>query len=178
MQENNISNTFAKLEECLFFVRNQYRRRAYICSPLRADTAPGIYKNMYKAREYMLYTAKTMKYTPYAPHAYIPMLLNDIFPEERALALEFGLRLLELCNALFVCGGYISDGMKGEIAHAAKKGLKILVFNAHVLDEVRQVVSDAGGDVQSVRLNDSHPYLGSSVSRTKSEKVSGHSWGG
>ena len=81
-------------------------------------------------------------------------------------------------DALFVCGGYISYGMKGEIAHAAKKGLKILVFNTHVLDEVRQVVSDAGGDVQSVRLNDSHSYLGSPVFRTDGGKVSGHSWGG
>ena len=178
MQEKDIANTFAKLEEHLFFARNQYHRRAYICSPLRADTALGIYKNMYKAREYMLYTARTMKYTPYAPHAYIPMLLNDIFPEERVLALDFGLRLLELCETLFVCGGYISDGMKGEISHAAKKGLKILVFNAHVCDEVKQIVSDAGGDAQSVQLNVSHSYLGNPVSRTGRGKVSGHSWGG
>lgn len=53
-----------------------------------------------------------------APHAYLPMILCDNIPSDRALALQFGLELLKGSDILLICGNRISSGMRGEIAHA------------------------------------------------------------
>ncbi len=55
-------------------------------------------------KEYMHYAAKEMGLAARAPHAYLPMLLCDRIPNERALALQFGLRLLEEAIS-FWCAG-------------------------------------------------------------------------
>ena len=60
-----------------------------------------------------------------APHAYLPYLLDDRVPAERALALEFGQKLLTLCSRLVVYGARISDGMRKEIATAQQLGIPI-----------------------------------------------------
>lgn len=50
-----------------------------------------------------------------APHAYIPMILCDNIPSDRALALQFGLELLKDSDILLICGNRISSGMRGEL---------------------------------------------------------------
>ena len=74
---------------------------------------------MRTARAYMFYALKKMGMCARAPHAFLPMLLCDKVPSERAIALKFGIELLERSDVLLVCGNRISNGMKSEIANAA-----------------------------------------------------------
>ena len=104
-------------------------KRIYICSPLRADSYPDMLRNMNRAQHYIEITAGRHKCRAVAPHAYMPFILDDNEPDERALALDFGKKLLELCDVLIVCGDVISDGMRGEILYAAQLGLPIRTLN-------------------------------------------------
>ena len=61
-----------------------------------------------------------------APHIYLPEMLDDNVPEERELALEFGLKLLKLCDKLIICGDVISNGMRNEIAFARKNNIPVM----------------------------------------------------
>ena len=65
-----------------------------------------------------------------APHAYLPYLLDDSDPEQRALALEFGLKLLAMCSRIVVFGNRISSGMSGEIEAAKAKGIPVIYRTA------------------------------------------------
>jgi hypothetical protein len=103
-----------------FLKNDRYRKRAYICSPLSGSTAEEELSNIWRARAYMLYARTMLGYLARAPHAYLPMLLCDHVAAERALALQFGLQLLEQSEVLLICGDRISRGMKGEIHHAAQ----------------------------------------------------------
>lgn len=103
--------------------------RIYVCSPLRADNKPSIYRNALKAQQYMEIVRDKYNCRTFAPHAYLPYLLDDDNPEERDLALEFGLKLLALCDALIICGNVITKGMKGEIEKANEFGIPILCLD-------------------------------------------------
>lgn len=111
-----------------FLKNDRYRKRAYICSPLSGSTAEEELSNIWRARAYMLYARTMLGYLARAPHAYLPMLLCDHVAAERALALQFGLQLLEQSEVLLICGDRISRGMKGEIHHAAQLGIPIIVY--------------------------------------------------
>lgn len=132
---------------------------AYICSPLRSETRIGTAINMQAAKAYLSHVIDNMGYAAKAPHAYLPTMLNDDVPEERALALRLGLRVLENCNAMFVCGNRLSMGMLGEIAFASGRDIKIHVFNKAIYTQVMQVVVNNGGAAERVILNESQPML-------------------
>ena len=87
----------------------------YVCSPLGADSAEGVRRNMLKAKEQMETISEIYNCRAIAPHAILPEYLDDHNPDERALGLKFGLDLLKLCKLMVVCGDIISDGMKREI---------------------------------------------------------------
>lgn len=53
-----------------------------------------------------------------APHLLYPQMLDDSEPEQRAIALKLGHRLLSVCQEVWACGSRISSGMAGEIALA------------------------------------------------------------
>ena len=59
---------------------DRYRKRAYVCSPFRADTREQREKNLRTARAYMFYANKKMNMNAAAPHAYMPLLLCDEIP--------------------------------------------------------------------------------------------------
>ena len=79
-----------------------------------------------KGKRSVSYTHLDVYKRQVAPHAYLPYLLDDMVPEERALALKFGLKLLGLCSQVVVYGSRISNGMKNEIAAAEQLGIPIL----------------------------------------------------
>lgn len=135
------------------------KKRAYICSPLSAEDDKQQMENMRLAREYMLYVYEKLGYLARAPHAYLPMLLCDQVPAERALALQFGIHLLEQSELLLVCGARISNGMTGEILHAAKLGIPIRVYNEDMLIAVRKLATQAGASKKLVTLDRDHPVL-------------------
>lgn len=97
----------------------------YICSPLSAPDSRGIEKNMANAIRYCGIVSRTLRCRTIAPHGFLPLYLDDNVPEERKVALEFGLSVLSICKAMVVCGGRISSGMRGEIEHAEKLGIPV-----------------------------------------------------
>ena len=133
--------------------------KAYVCSPLSADNREQLHANIRTARAYMFLANRDLGYAARAPHAYLPLLLNDSVPVERALAIDFGLRLLEQSEILLVCGSRISCGMEGEIRHAAKLKMKILAFDKTVYLGARRIVANCGGDEYLVCLDDRYPQF-------------------
>ena len=97
----------------------------YICSPLSAPTKEGIKKNMAGAKYYSWYVAVEFGGRTIAPHSFLPDYLDDHIPQERQVALDFGLSVLKICKALVVCGDIISSGMAGEIRKAREWGIKV-----------------------------------------------------
>lgn len=57
--------------------------------------------------------------------------MDDNDPEQRELALFFGIVLLGKCDELWVFGGKVSPGMKRELAKARKRGKPVRFFNEH-----------------------------------------------
>lgn len=142
---------------------DRYRKRAYICSPLSADTNLEIAENMQTARAYMFYAMKKMGMNASAPHAYLPMLLCDNLPSDRALALQFGLELLKGSDIVLVCGTRISSGMRGEIAHAVRLKMPMITFDEDVYLEVQKELTKHGGDKRKVRLDRENFLMGFSA---------------
>ena len=139
---------------------NRSKKKVYICSPFSDPDPDNQQENMRRARLYMLYANEHMGYLARAPHAYLPMLVCDKIPAERAMALRFGLELLEKSDMLLVCGTELSKGMKGEITHAAKLGIPIQVFDDDLYGEVRKLVTQTGASKKLVELNREHSVLG------------------
>lgn len=113
--------------------------KVYVCSPLGAETVPEIYENMHHAREYMFMAMQVFNCVPVAPHAYLPVLLNDTVADERNLGLKFGVELLSVCQHIFVCGPTISAGMAAEIKYAAREGISIHLFNELLRGKVEEL---------------------------------------
>lgn len=120
--------------------------RAYICSPLTAPTKEGMRQNMLKAREYMQEIHKRYGYRTYAPHAYLPELLDDHVPEERALALSFGMELLKHCDLLIICDKKMSSGMYKELHFALQNGLDIHICDVDANYAIMPVMERRRGD--------------------------------
>lgn len=144
MYLKNIVNEWETLmiKQCL--ERNTGKKNVYICSPLKADDTQGVMENMQNAKEYMFYVYSNLGLAAHAPHAYLPTVLNDNVPSERVMALQVGLKVLDHCDEIFVCGNRISNGMKGEILYAAEHDKDIRVFDKQVYSEVTGILKSRG----------------------------------
>lgn len=153
-------NWEAELEyQLLLDQRDRYSKRAYICSPCSDSSKKAVQRNIRAARFYMYTARRDLCFTARAPHAYIPMLLSDAVPAERALALRLGLNVLEENDIVLVCGCRITSGMRGEIEHAAKLAIPIIAFHPDLYIDVRKIVTRLGGDKQLVSFHNNHPLL-------------------
>lgn len=132
--------------------------KAYVCSPLSSSSRTQMRENMRNAKAYMFYVLNRMVYDPCAPHACLPLILNDARAKDRETALKIGLLLLEGCRVLFVCGARMSEGMRGEIRQAAKKKIRIIVFNENLYEETKRLAGKS-----AVHLADDHPFLAMST---------------
>lgn len=148
--------------EAQFLDRNNDKLKAYICSPLRADTVDEVRKNMLTAKAYMLYALEAIGVYAYAPHAFMPIFLSDENPSQRKLALQIGMQMLAFSNFLYICGDCITDGMKCEIIYAAKLGKQIYVFNPSVYTEIIVMLAFQELDIKLVSLHEGYKPLGSS----------------
>jgi len=99
-------------------------QKVYICSPYRDD----IDTNIANARRYCRFAVERGKF-PIAPHLLLPQFMDDDNPAERELAISFAIRLLYDCQALWIFGTKITEGMKREIAAAKWRGVRIKQFN-------------------------------------------------
>ena len=148
--------------EAEFIAHNKDKIQAYICSPLRAATSAEVQRNMRTARAYMVYAFEAMHFSAVAPHAYLPVILDDDKPSERALALQIGLQMLFFCNIVLVCGNRLSEGMKGEIKYAARLNKQIYTFNTEIYSEVQKIVIEDEENSELVSLHLGYSPLGSS----------------
>ena len=100
----------------------------YVCSPCRGIPPYSVTKTEENIRNARFYCKAILVkgYIPIAPHAFYQGLLSDDTPEQRAKAIEIGLNLLQKCDALWVFGETISEGMKTEIARAKVFGIPVL----------------------------------------------------
>ena len=144
-----------------FQARNNDKIKAYICSPLRADTINDVRKNMLTAKAYMLYALEAIGIYAYAPHAYLPIILSDDDSNQRQLALQFGTCLLAQSNLLYVCGDRITEGMKSEIIYAARLNKQINTFNVSVYMQVVELLSALNANTDIVSLHLGYSPLGS-----------------
>lgn len=99
------------------------KRFIYICSPCRGDME----KNIIKAQGYCREAAELWPdVVPIAPHVYCTQFLDDTVPAERAVGMDMGLALLDMCDELWVYGiQNPSEGMKREIAYAEENGIPV-----------------------------------------------------
>lgn len=63
-------------------------------------------------------------FIPLAPHLLFPQFLDDEDKEEREIGITYGLYLLKKCNAIWVFGGKLSEGMLREIKWAKRYGIR------------------------------------------------------
>lgn len=90
----------------------------YIASPYAGD----IHKNVQFAKDACLYAMK-QDCTPIAVHLLYPQFLDDSNPAQREAGIRMGLRVLEACDELWLCGDLISLGMNSELAAAERLGI-------------------------------------------------------
>jgi hypothetical protein len=101
----------------------------YICSPYKDADKFKMVCNQYRAKglceeiEELVPDCKAV-----APHAWLPYLLDDTVPEQREVAIKFGIDLLSLCQYLVICGDVVTEGMRNEIAFARKNNIKIIKY--------------------------------------------------
>lgn len=106
-------------------------RKAYICSPLSADTEKGIIHNMEMAKFYLKRMREIYHCRTFASHAHLPLMLDDTIPEEREVALQIGMKMLRLCDTLIICGRRISAGMVKEIKAAFALGIEVFWYDSN-----------------------------------------------
>ena len=99
-------------------------RLVYIASPYAGD----VVANTQFAIRCCLYAIQ-QGCTPVAPHLLYPQMLDDSEPEQRAIALKLGHRLLSVCQEVWACGSRISSGMAGEIALAETLCIPVRYFH-------------------------------------------------
>ena len=151
-KENSLPCDWEKILE-MEMLKNQSDkciRRGYICSPCKDDNFEAVYQNMQAARVYMYFAIMHLHINARATHAYLPTLLCDKLPCERALAIQFCKKLVETGVIILVCGDRLTSGMREEICHAAALGEQILVFNTGILTDVKKLVTGVGADKKLV----------------------------
>lgn len=102
----------------------------YVASPVRGD----IEENLKRANRYCEYVAGC-GHIPVAPHLAWQGFLHESIPGNREKALSMGLKLIEYCSELWVCGDEISQGMQGEIEVAEKLNKPVLYILQERIDD-------------------------------------------
>ena len=95
--------------------------------------------------------------TPVAAHLLYPQMLDDTVPEQRELGIRMGLKLLEACSELWLCGSRISNGMQEELKAAQLHGIPVRRIPWEAVAEFMQPEPGMGGPVQSMG------YIGASL---------------
>lgn len=103
------------------------RKIVYICSAYSGD----VEKNTKLARLYSR-LAIDRGYIPLTPHLLLPQFLSE--ETERELAMAIDLRLMDLCQEIWICGDVITRGMKRELQYALATGTPVC-FIEEVSDE-------------------------------------------
>lgn len=98
--------------------------RIFVCSPYRGN----VRENVTTAQAIARYLVSKGD-LPIVPHLYFPQFLDDSIPEQREMGIQFGLELMKDCDAVYVFGSNITEGMRKEIIHATSIGKTIKYFD-------------------------------------------------
>ena len=128
---------------------------------------------MYAARFYMYYVQHYFGYLARAPHAYLPLLVDDDNLLERSLALSFGLDLLECSDKVLICGERLSPGMVAEINYALDHRKPIEVFHPVLYERIKEIAGKRNAGDMPLNWNHAHPKLGCLWSRILDESREG-----
>ena len=126
-------------------------KRAYICSPLSADTKEKRSHNMEQAKFYLMQMKRLYHCRTFASHAHMPLMLDDTIAEEREAGMRIGRVLMELCDTLIICGRHVSNGMKEEIQTAFTSEKEVYWYDSRMKpNELMQIESwrDINNEVQ------------------------------
>lgn len=96
----------------------------YIASPYAGD----IDENVEFAKEACRFAIRK-KCTPIAVHLLYPQFLDDSDPVQRKAGMHMGLRVLEACDELWLCGDRLSKGMDVELSAAECMGIPVHRFS-------------------------------------------------
>lgn len=133
-------------------MEQENKKLVYVATPYRA-------KNIIQKIKHIRYAKKvTLEvllkgYVPVTPHLYLARVLNDKYPDERALGLETGQQLLLHCDCIVVGIQYgISKGMDEEINLAQKNNIPIRLLEREVrkCDEKKQKIE---ADIADMKVN-------------------------
>jgi len=79
---------------------------------------------------------------PITPHLMFPRYLDDTQTKERQDGTEMGLRLLDLCEEIWVFGDRYSSGMQREITHALGMHMTIRFFDRDCKEYKKRTAAD------------------------------------
>lgn len=104
-------------------------KKVFICSPYANNEYHTVAENIAIAQT-VCRVALLQGYAPYAPHLYLPNILDDENPHERKHGLQIGLQFLKECDELWAVGGFMSSGMQEEIEFARENGIRVLQMDS------------------------------------------------
>lgn len=106
-------------------------KMVYIASPYAGE----VERNVRFAKAACLF-AMRQDCTPVAVHLLYPQLLDDSDPAQREAGVRMGLRVLEACDELWLCGDRISRGMSAELTAAKRLGIPVRQIPESEITEV------------------------------------------
>ena len=62
-------------------------------------------------------------FSPHCPCLYLPLFINGAVPEEHKSGIDMGRDLLRRSRVLVVCGNYVNEAVKNDIAVAQRLGI-------------------------------------------------------
>ncbi len=68
-------------------------------------------------------------FSPICPLLYLPLFLNDNIPEEHKSGVDIGRDLLRRSHVLVVCGDYVNENVKNDIATAGRLNITATTLN-------------------------------------------------
>lgn len=124
-------------------------RLVYITSPYAGD----VKANVRFAKAACRY-AMGQDCTPIAVHLIYPALLDDSVPAKREAGIQMGMRVLEACDELWLCGERLSAGMQAELAAAEQMGIPVRRVSG------REIGHDSGYAEKKIEQAASSPAWG------------------
>lgn len=111
----------------------KHARKIFVSSPYRADTEEKLDENVKIAKKACSMIIHNGDF-PIAPHLYFPSFLDDNCKDDRDIGIEYGLYLLDKCDEIIAIitetgenetpYGCLTEGMKIEVDHAVKRGMR------------------------------------------------------
>ena len=122
-------------------------RLVYLASPYAGD----VEGNVAFAKAACRYAAVS-GCTPVAVHLMYPRFLDDRVPKERELGTRMGLRVLAVCDEIWLCGERLSAGMQAEKEEAKRLGIPIKVIPSSTILPFLEQIEGQEQEMEEIKL--------------------------